>query len=150
MTMLDNRNSPQPGSSDFGNWQRSANIGLFGMNPVISFAGLILILGAGGMMMFLGPLPALVYLAIAAVFYVPLAVKIEGKSVFARLVRRGSFPPRPPSTGDGLLERAAVAPAPGPVPVARPARGESPLQRARRLRRGVRVPAASRSPTPTQ
>ena len=42
-------------------------------------------------MMFFGPLPALVYLVIAAVLYVPLAVKIEGKSVFARLVRRGSF-----------------------------------------------------------
>lgn len=91
MTMLDNRNASQPGNSDFGNWQRSANIGLFGMNPVVSFAGLVLILGAGGMMMFLGPLPALIYLLIAAVLYVPLAVKIEGKSVFARLVRRTSF-----------------------------------------------------------
>ncbi len=92
MTMLDNRNnSPQPGTSDFGNWQRSANIGLFGMNPVVSFAGLVLVLGAGGMMMFLGPLPALIYLVVAAVLYVPLAVKIEGKSVFARLVRRTSF-----------------------------------------------------------
>ena len=58
MTMLDNRNSPQPGSSDFGNWQKAANIGLFGMNPVVSFAGLVLVLGAGGMMMFLGPLAA--------------------------------------------------------------------------------------------
>lgn len=92
MTMLDNRsNGPQPGNSDFGNWQKAANIGLFGMNPVVSFAGLVLILGAGGMMMFLGPMAAVVYLLIAAVFYVPLAVKIEGKSVFARLVRRGSF-----------------------------------------------------------
>lgn len=91
MTMLDNRNQPVPGSSDFGNWQKAANIGLFGMNPVVSFAGLVLVLGAGGMMMFLGPLPALVYLVIAAMLYVPLAVKIEGKSVFARLVRRISF-----------------------------------------------------------
>ena len=91
MTMLDDRNQPQPGSSDFGNWQKAATIGLFGMNPVVSFAGLGLVLGAGGMMMFLGPLPTLIYLVIAAVLYVPLAVKIEGKSVFARLVRRMSF-----------------------------------------------------------
>ncbi len=61
------------------------------MNPVVSFAGLGLVLGAGGMMMFLGPLPALIYLVIATVLFVPLAVKIEGKSVFARLVRRMSF-----------------------------------------------------------
>jgi hypothetical protein len=91
MTMLDNRNQPQPGSSDFGNWQKAATIGLFGMNPVVSFAALGLVLGAGGMMMFLGPLPTLIYLVIAAVLYVPLAVKIDGKSVFARLVRRLSF-----------------------------------------------------------
>jgi hypothetical protein len=57
----------------------------------VSFAGLVLVLGGGGMMMFLAPLPAVIYLAVAAVLYVPLAVKIEGKSVFARLVRRGSF-----------------------------------------------------------
>ena len=91
MTMLDNRSQPQPGSSDFGNWQKAATIGLFGMNPVVSFAGLGLLLGAGGMMMFLGPLPTLIYLGIAAALYVPLAVKFEGKSVFARLVRRMSF-----------------------------------------------------------
>ena len=80
MTMLDDRSggsSPtQAGSADFGNWQKAATIGLFGMNPVISFAGLGLILGAGGMMMFLGPLAAGVYLLIAALLYVPLAVKI--------------------------------------------------------------------------
>ena len=96
MAMVDNRNNgPQPGTADFGNWQKAANIGLFGMNPVVSFAGLILVLGAGGMMMFFGPLAAVIYLVIAALFYVPLAVKIEGKSVFARLVRRGSFRARP-------------------------------------------------------
>ena len=95
MTMLDDRGgsapNAQPGGADFGNWQKAATIGLFGMNPVVSFAGLGIVLGAGGMMMFLGPLPTLIYLAIAAVLYVPLAVKIEGKSVFARLVRRMSF-----------------------------------------------------------
>jgi hypothetical protein len=94
MTMLDNRSDgspPPPGSADFGNWQKAATIGLFGMNPVISFAGLGLVVGAGGMMMFLGPLAAGVYLLIALMLYVPLAVKIEGKSVFARLVRRSSF-----------------------------------------------------------
>jgi hypothetical protein len=96
MTMIDDRSggtapTRQPGSADFGNWQKAATIGLFGMNPVISFAGLGLILGAGGMMMFFGPLAAGVYLLIALILYVPLAVKIEGKSVFARLVRRLSF-----------------------------------------------------------
>lgn len=91
MTTLDERSVPAPGSADFGNWQKAASIGLFGMNPVVSFAGLVLVLGAGGVMMFAGPLAAGVYLLIALILYVPLAVKVEGKSVFARLVRRGSF-----------------------------------------------------------
>lgn len=92
MTALDKRSTAaQPGSADFGNWQRAASVGLFGMNPVVSFAGLVLVLGAGGMMMFLGPLPALVYLIVAATVYVPLAVRVDGKSVFARMVRRASF-----------------------------------------------------------
>ena len=91
MTMLDTHNQPTAGSSDFGNWQKAQQIGLFGMNPVVSFAGLVLVLGAGGTMMFFGPLPALVYLAAAAVLYLPLAVKTDGKSVFARIVRRASF-----------------------------------------------------------
>ncbi|SOD72929.1 hypothetical protein SAMN05892883_2243 [Jatrophihabitans sp. GAS493] len=92
MTMLDSRNQPTPGSSDFGNWQRPAVIGLFGMNPVISFGGLILVLGAGGIMMFTHNFfDLLIYLLLVAVFYAPLAIKIEGKSVFARMVRRLSY-----------------------------------------------------------
>lgn len=80
-----------PGTSDFGNWQKAAVIGLFGMNPVISILGLCLVLGAGGVMMFCGFPATMVYLLVAALAYVPLAVKIDGKSVFARLVRRASF-----------------------------------------------------------
>jgi hypothetical protein len=92
MTMLDSRNQPVPGSSDFGNWQKAAVLGLFGMNPVVSVGGLILVLGAGGIMMFTHSfLDLLIYLVCVAVLYVPLAVKVEGKSVFARLVRRVSF-----------------------------------------------------------
>jgi hypothetical protein len=62
-----------------------------GLNPVLSIIGLALILGAGGMLMFFGFLPTLAYLIVAAVGFGPLAVKIGGKSVFARLVRRVSF-----------------------------------------------------------
>lgn len=88
--MMDSRN--QPGTSDFGNWQKPAVIGLFGMNPVISMGGLLLVLGAGGIMMFTHNfLYLLFYLALVGVLYAPLAVRIEGKSVFARLVRRVSF-----------------------------------------------------------
>ncbi len=90
MTMTDNRR-PAPGSSDFGNWQKPQVLGLFGMNPVLTFTGLILILGAAGMMMFFGIITALVYVAVAALIYGPLAIKIGGKSVFARLVRRLTF-----------------------------------------------------------
>lgn len=83
--------SAAPGSADFGNWQRPQQLGLAGLNPVLSVVGLVLILGAGGMLMFFGFLPALVYLALAALIYGPLAVKVGGKTVFARLVRRLSF-----------------------------------------------------------
>jgi len=82
---------PAPGSADFGNWQRSQQLGLLGLNPVLSIAGLVLILGAGGMLMFLGFLPALVYVLVALLVFGPLAVKVGGKSLFARLVRRASF-----------------------------------------------------------
>jgi hypothetical protein len=81
----------QAGSSDFGNWQRAAQLGLLGLNPVLSIAGLVLILGAGGMLMFFGFLPALAYLLVAVLVFGPLAVKVGGKSLFARLVRRASF-----------------------------------------------------------
>lgn len=90
MTMQDTRR-PEPGTSDFGNWQKPAVLGLMGLNPVLSVVGLILILGAGGVLMFFGFLATLVYVVVAVVVYGPLAIKVDGRSMFARLIRRATF-----------------------------------------------------------
>jgi hypothetical protein len=91
VTSLDERHTPAPGSADYGNWQKPAVIGLFGMNPVITVLGLVLVLSVAAVMQAAGPAAAGLYLLVVAALYTPLALKIEGKSVFARLVRRVSF-----------------------------------------------------------
>ena len=91
MTTPDSRPVRPPAPADFGNWQKPQVIGLFGLNPVLTIAGLFLVVGAGAMMMFFGFLPALIYVLLTAGLYGPLAIKVGGKSVFARIVRRVAF-----------------------------------------------------------